>query len=102
MTVFKDRLEGVQYILYWCICMAFTGLALLTAALDMIVVRLREFRSEKRIIREVFKDVEEVDIQKDDEKLDQFLDRLEQEVVVERNKEKKDARHGGDDTPRQK
>ncbi len=77
MTVFKNRLEGAQYILYWCVCMGFTVMALLTAALDILVIRLREFRSEKKLLKDVFKDVDGIQLDDDTTEVDELIEKLE-------------------------
>ena len=50
MTVFKDRLEGLQFVLYWMRCLLFTFGAVTLALWDMLLVR----RILKRTRRELF------------------------------------------------
>lgn len=50
-TVFKPYLEGLGYLFYWSICFLFTLLAILTALLDVRMLR----RQTKNQHREVFK-----------------------------------------------
>ena len=48
-TVLKSRLAGASYILYWAVCFLFTALAMLTALVDMWLVR-RQSRRERRAL----------------------------------------------------
>lgn len=51
-TLLKPHLHGLLFIVYWLACFAFTLLAMLTAMLDMWVVRLRQKRSEREAAQE--------------------------------------------------
>src|SRR5260370_38112650 len=50
MTVFNDRLQGLQFVLYWTWCLLFTFGAVILALWDMLLVR----RIVKRTRRELF------------------------------------------------
>ena len=54
-TLLKHYLTGLSYLIYWIICFGFTLLAMLTAALDLWVIRLRQRRSENEAAREALK-----------------------------------------------
>ena len=51
-TILKPYLEGMGFVLYWLACLAFTGLALLTALLD-IWVRQREVLSLEKAVHKL-------------------------------------------------
>jgi membrane protein implicated in regulation of membrane protease activity len=50
-TMPGKRLDGVGFVLYWLACFVFAALALLTAILDLRVLR-REARDEQRALLE--------------------------------------------------
>ena len=45
-TALKPRLEGLNYVIYWSICFLLTGLAALTALLDMWVMGARDRKKQ--------------------------------------------------------
>lgn len=51
-TILKPHLQGWIYLLYWLTCFGLTLLAMLTAMLDMWIVKLRQRRSEHEAARE--------------------------------------------------
>jgi membrane protein implicated in regulation of membrane protease activity len=53
-TIFKPYLEGLGFVLYWLACMAFTGLALLTALLDIWAVRRRTRQQQRDLLQRIF------------------------------------------------
>lgn len=53
-TILEPHLTGLLYILYWLIVFALTLLAMITAALDIWIVRIRQRRSEHEAARETF------------------------------------------------
>lgn len=53
-TVLKERLQGWGFIVYWLVCMGFTGLAFLTALLDFLVIRWRGRHERRRLIDKTF------------------------------------------------
>lgn len=58
LTVFSGRLRGVGFILYWLTCFLFTGLALLTALLDLWIVRHRQREEQRDLIVKAIEDLE--------------------------------------------
>ena len=54
-TILEPHLRGFLYIIYWLLVFSLTILAMLTAALDIWIVRLRQRRSENDAARETFK-----------------------------------------------
>ncbi len=54
-TLLSAHLNGLTYLIYWITCFVFTLLAMLTAALDLWVIRLRQRRSENDAAREALK-----------------------------------------------
>ncbi len=53
-TILKPYLEGLGFVLYWLACMAFTGLALLTALLDIWAVRRRTREPQRDLLQRIF------------------------------------------------
>jgi len=52
MTVLKRPLgKGIVFLLYWLACIAFTGLALLNALLDMVIVGSRARRERNDLAK---------------------------------------------------
>ena len=58
-TVLKPRLEGIGFILYWLICFCFTGLAMLTALLDIRVLRRRTRDQHRDLFRHTLEEIED-------------------------------------------
>ena len=52
-TLLKPYLEGVAYLVFWLICMMFTGLAMLTALLDIRAVRRRTRDQQRDLLEDV-------------------------------------------------
>jgi hypothetical protein len=52
-TILKPYLEGVGFVLYWVACLAFTGLALLTALLDIWAVRRRTREQQRDLLERI-------------------------------------------------
>ena len=57
-TILKPYLEGIGFVLYWLACMAFTGLALLTALLDIWAVRRRTREQQRDLLQRIFEEGE--------------------------------------------
>src|SRR5438093_8086175 len=57
-TILKPYLEGIGFVLYWLACMAFTGLALLTALLDIWAVRRRTREQQRDLLQRIFDEAE--------------------------------------------
>ena len=53
-TLLKPYLQGIGFVLYWLACMAFTGLALLTALLDIWAVRRRTREQQRDLLQRIF------------------------------------------------
>ena len=53
-TILKPYLEGIGFVLYWLACIAFTGLALLTALLDIWAVRRRTREQQRDLLQRIF------------------------------------------------
>jgi hypothetical protein len=52
-TILEPRLgKGLGFILYWFVCFLFTALAILTALLDLWIVRTRARVEKKRLLRQ--------------------------------------------------
>ena len=66
-TFLKPFLEGVGFVIYWLACMGFTGLAMLTALLDVWAVRRRTRDQQQDLIRHIFDDGESAGEKKRDE-----------------------------------
>ena len=57
-TILKPYLESIGFVLYWLGCMAFTGLALLTALLDIWAVRRRTREQQRDLLQRIFDEAE--------------------------------------------
>ncbi len=57
LTVLKPHLKGLWFIGYWLACFVFTGLALLTAMLDLWVVRRRARRQQRELFERTMGDL---------------------------------------------
>jgi len=57
-TILKPYLEGTGFVLYWLGCMAFTGLALCTALLDIWAVRRRTREQQRDLLQRIFDEAE--------------------------------------------
>ena len=53
-SVFRSRLEGMGFILYWLACIFFTGLAFLTAIRDFRAVRQHSREEHRNLFRHSF------------------------------------------------
>jgi hypothetical protein len=58
LTVLSGRLEGLTFIVYWLVCFALTGLALLTALLDLMIIRHRQREEQRDLIVKAIEDFE--------------------------------------------
>ena len=58
-TVFKERLRAqpAGFLIYWMVCFALVGLAILTAALDMAVVRRRVREEQRKLLEETIEQI---------------------------------------------
>ena len=52
-TILKPLLEGIGFVLYWVACLAFTGLALITALLDIWAVRRRTREQQRDLLQRI-------------------------------------------------
>ena len=57
-TFLKPYLEGLGFIVYWLACMGFTGLAMLSALLDIWAVRRRTRDQQRDLLRRIFDESE--------------------------------------------
>ena len=57
-TILKPHLEGIGFVLYWLACMAFTGLALVTALLDIWADRRRTREQQRDLLQRIFEETE--------------------------------------------
>jgi hypothetical protein len=57
-TILKPYLEGIGFVVYWLSCMAFTGLALVTALLDIWAVRRRTREQQRDLLQRIFDEAE--------------------------------------------
>ena len=53
-TILKPHLQGAGFVIYWLMCMGFTGLAMLTALLDLWAVRRRTRDQQRELLRKIF------------------------------------------------
>ena len=57
-TILRDRLRGLGFLGYWLVCFGFTGLALLTALVDLRAVRRRTREEQKQLLERTLEDIE--------------------------------------------
>ena len=57
-TVLKPHLNGVGFLLYWLSCFVVTGLAIITALLDMRATRRRIQEEQRDLLERTWKDIE--------------------------------------------
>ncbi|GEM_PF-1551416 len=57
-TALKPALQGLEFILYWAVCMCLTFLALMTALLDLWIVRRRGREQKKKLVRDTLLDIQ--------------------------------------------
>ena len=57
-TALKTQLQGIAFMLYWLVCFAFTGLAVLIALLDAHVVRLQTRQEQRQLFENTLKRIE--------------------------------------------
>ena len=57
LTVLEARLKGVSFIIYWVACFGFTGLAAMTALLDMLIVRWQSRAAQRKMIEKTMEEV---------------------------------------------
>ena len=57
-TVLKPYLNGAGFLVYWLITLILTGLAVITALLDMRATRRRAQREHRELIERTWKDIE--------------------------------------------
>jgi len=57
-TVLKPHLNGVGFLLYWLGCFVVTGLAIITALLDMRATRRRIQEEQRDLLERTWKDIE--------------------------------------------
>ncbi len=56
-TALKPTLQGLSFILYWAVCMCLTFLALMTALLDLWIVRRRGREQEKQLLNDTLRNI---------------------------------------------
>ncbi|MBI5383697.1 MAG: hypothetical protein HZA90_03320 [Verrucomicrobia bacterium] len=56
-TVLKPYLTGFLFLLYWALCFVLTGLAIITALLDMRATRRRIRREQRELIERTWRDI---------------------------------------------
>jgi membrane protein implicated in regulation of membrane protease activity len=66
-TFLRPWLSGLGFVAYWLACLVFTGLAMLTALLDIWAVRRRTRDQHRDLLRHIFKDGERGEEKEGDE-----------------------------------
>ncbi len=57
-TILKPYLTNIAFVIYWLTCLFFTGLAMLTALLDIRAVRRRTRDEHRELFRHTMDDLE--------------------------------------------
>ncbi len=71
-TLLKPHLKGLLFIGYWLACLGFTLLALLTALLDMMVVRYRIRKSHRELLEKTWNKIDSRSAKWDSETSEDF------------------------------
>jgi hypothetical protein len=58
LTLLAGRLRGAGFVVYWLVCFLLTGLAMLTALLDLFIVRHRQREEQRELIVRTIEDLE--------------------------------------------
>jgi len=53
-TALKPALKGIDFLLYWTLCMGLTFLALMVGLLDLWIIRRRSREERKKMFRNAF------------------------------------------------
>lgn len=57
-TVFRDRLKGVAFLLYWFCCFLFTIAAIVVALMDVRATRKRAQREHQDLVQRTLEDID--------------------------------------------
>ena len=56
-TLLKPHLRDLAFVIYWLVCLVFTGLAMVTALLDVRAVRRRTRDQQRELFRHTLDDI---------------------------------------------
>ena len=56
-TVLRDRLDGIEFIVFWLICLLFTCLAIIIAFLDLSAIRRKTREEQRALFESTMKDI---------------------------------------------
>jgi SNF family Na+-dependent transporter len=54
LTILQTHLKGRAFVIYWLTCFSLTGLAVLTALIDVVVMGRRTRRQERDLFQKMF------------------------------------------------
>jgi len=57
-TVFRGRLSKLGFVVYWLVCIGFTGLAMIAAFLDLRALQRRIRQEQRELIERTLKEIE--------------------------------------------
>jgi hypothetical protein len=57
-TLLRPRLEGLVFLFYWMVCFIMTGLAILTAILDLRATRRRSREERRDLLERTWRDIQ--------------------------------------------
>ncbi len=57
-TVLQRRLQGLFFLIYWLVCLALTGLAILVALVDARATRIELQRQNRQLLERTVKDIQ--------------------------------------------
>jgi len=57
-TVLDDKLRGLSFLIYWCICFLFTFAAIFTALLDMRATRKRARAEQQNLLQRTLEEID--------------------------------------------
>jgi branched-subunit amino acid ABC-type transport system permease component len=58
-TVWREKLQGFDFIFYWLTCLTFTGTAAITALWDLFVIRFESREKQKELVHETLNALED-------------------------------------------
>jgi len=57
-TVIAGRLSAVGFLIYWLVCLGFTGVAIVVALIDLCANQRRLFDEQQKLVQTTLKDIE--------------------------------------------
>jgi len=65
LTVLRSHLKGAAFVIYWLACFGLTGLAVLTALIDIIILRRQARQQQHDLFRKTFSEEPKTTVESD-------------------------------------